>query len=58
MKQFRDASYKSKYPQYEQKYMAEIQRVKNKEVSILEVHLEDLEEFLSDKGQKGKQMFR
>lgn len=34
--------------------MSEIQRVKNKEVTLLEVHLEDLEDFLSDKGFKGK----
>ena len=34
--------------------MDEIQKVKNKESTLLEVYLEDLEDFLSNKGNKGK----
>lgn len=39
------------------KYLNLIQKIKNKELNFLEIHQEDLDEFLSSKGDKGKKLY-
>lgn len=40
------------------KYLSLIQQIKNKDIIFLEIHQEDLEEFLLQKGDKGKKLYQ
>lgn len=40
------------------KYLNLVQMIRNREINFLEIHQEDLEEFLQSKGEKGRKLYQ
>ena len=59
LRDFGSDSYKQLYNQHgKKKYLSEIQKIVDKKSDILEIHLEDLEDFFSNRGQKFKNFIK